>query len=125
MSASPAQPAPSESQRRGSAPRMSLTEVLRLARSAPGATTMTMVWGLVSVGAALLIPTVSAQAIDDAVAGGTPGPALAVLTVLLALHVLAEACSGLARASAAAQVAPGSPGSIRPNRPGTCVQVVW
>ncbi|MEU4569889.1 ABC transporter ATP-binding protein [Micromonospora sp. NPDC023956] len=75
-----------------------------LVRLAPVSTVASVLWVVLANGATLLLPAVSAAALDQAIAGRAVGGALAALAGLLVLRTLAEAYGGLARVSAATRV---------------------
>ncbi|MFI6227697.1 ABC transporter ATP-binding protein [Micromonospora echinospora] len=75
-----------------------------LVRMAPADTVANLVWLVLANGSMLLLPAVSAAAVDQVIAGQAVGGALAALVGLLALRMLAEAYGGLTRVSAATRV---------------------
>jgi ATP-binding cassette subfamily B protein len=79
-------------------------ELVRLVRLSPAGTAVTAAWAALGGAAALLIPAVSAHAVDQVLTSGEAGSALAVLAGLLALRVLAQAGGEVAQVSASTRV---------------------
>jgi ATP-binding cassette, subfamily B, bacterial len=77
---------------------------LRLIRLAPAQTAATAAWTVAAAGAALMLPAVSAAAVDQILTNREYGLTLAAVTGLLVLRVLAEVYGGLARVSATTRV---------------------
>ena len=75
-----------------------------LVRLAPMGAAATLTARTVAAAASLLLPAVSAEAIDQVLTSGRPEAAIAALTGLLMLRLLAEAFGGLADASATIRV---------------------
>ncbi|WP_100445490.1 ABC transporter ATP-binding protein [Glycomyces xiaoerkulensis] len=88
-------------------PNPSMPRLVGLARMAPGTVAVTAALLVVIAIASVAIPAVSADAVDEAVAGAGPGTALLTLSVLLVVRVAAEACSGIAAVAATTRIAAG------------------